>query len=65
MRRKRLPTLKAYEAPKIGKLFGRHGNGKGKYQPIKRQSLASRNIEADAVVNAADHRVKTSASSDS
>ena len=54
-----MAAREADQAPELGKLLRRDGNGERKYQPVERQRLdATRNIDADAVMSAADDGMK-------
>ncbi len=58
-RRERLTTCEADQAPELGNLPRRDGNGEWEYQPVERQRLdATRNVDADAVMNAPDDGMK-------
>jgi hypothetical protein len=58
-RRERLAPREADQAPELGKLLRRDRDGERKYQPVERQRLnPTRNVDADAVINAADDGMK-------
>jgi hypothetical protein len=65
-RRKRLPAREADQAPELGELPRRDSNGEREYQPIEQQRLdATRNVDADAIMDAADDGMKPPISRDS
>ena len=57
--REGLAARKASQLPEFGKLPRRDSNSEREYQPVERQRLnATRNVDADAVMNAADDGMK-------
>ncbi|HEV7311319.1 hypothetical protein [Sphingopyxis sp.] len=63
--RERPTARESNQAPELGKLPRPDGNGEREYQPIERQRrTASRNVNPNAVVNAADDGMKLSGAGD-
>ncbi len=63
--RERLAAREGNQAPELGKLLWGNRDGEREYQPIERQCrIASGNVDADTMMNAADNGMKSTAARD-